>query len=98
MQYNGTRNIVDGTWVRRWSNRKTRTLKCRLCSRGFLDKQKASIDKLSSTASRLSHRLALSLAVQWELCIEAWDISTAFLLEVPRSRCSCARPWLRGAL
>ena len=73
------RNIVDGIWVRRWINRKSRLLKCRLCSRGFLDKQKTTIDKHSSTASRLSHRLALSMAVQWMLCVEAWDISTAFL-------------------
>ena len=50
-----------------------------MCGRGYLDKQKSFIDRHSSTASRLSHRLACSLMVQHDLDVEAWDISTAFL-------------------
>ncbi len=33
----------------------------------------------SSTASRLSHKMACSLAVTYNLDVQAWDISTAFL-------------------
>ena len=72
-------NRVDAIWVRRWKDRRKLLLKCRLCGRGYLDKQKASIDRHSSTASRLSHRLACSQAVIHELDIESIDISTAFL-------------------
>ena len=45
---------------------------------GFLDKQKLTIDRHSSTASRLSHRLAISLGVTHGLEMECFDISTAF--------------------
>ncbi len=54
-------------------------IKSRLCARGFLDKQKQDIMRHSSTASRLSHKMACSLAVTYHLEIQAWDISTAFL-------------------
>ena len=76
---NSGANIVDGIWVRRWIDRRNLKLKCRLVARGYLDKQRIEIDRHSSTASHLSHRLALSQAVQHDLVIEAIDISTAFL-------------------
>lgn len=72
-------NIVDAIWIRRWKNHARMQIKCRLCGRGYLDKQKQSIDRHSSTASRLSHRMAISQAVQHHLEIEALDISSAFL-------------------
>jgi hypothetical protein len=72
-------NTVDGVWVRKWADRKNKIVKSRCCSRGFLDRQKDTIDRHSSTASRLSHRMAVSLGVQHGLVIESLDISTAFL-------------------
>ena len=72
-------NIIDAAWVRRWKSRSESLSKSRLCGRGFLDRQKSHIDRHSSTASRLSHKLALSQAIQHNLSIEAFDIGTAFL-------------------
>ena len=72
-------NIVDAIWVRRWKDRSKLIIKCRLCGRGYLDKQKLAIDRHSSTASRLSHRLAISQSIIYELDVESIDISTAFL-------------------
>ena len=69
-------NVVDGTWVRRWKGNEVRS---RCCGRGFLDRQRQDIDRHSSTASRLSHRLAVSLACIHGLELEAIDISAAFL-------------------
>ena len=72
-------NIVDGTWVRRWKDKDKGIIRSRCCGRGFLDRQKNNIDRHSSTASRLSHRLAVSLATTFHLQPEAFDISAAFL-------------------
>ena len=72
-------NVVDGIWVRKWKNREKRIVKSRCCGRGFLDRQKTTVSRHSSTASRLSHRLLCSLAMQFELTLESFDISTAFL-------------------
>ena len=72
-------NIVDGTWVRRWKDKEKGIIRSRCCGRGFLDKQRSHIDRHSSTASRLSHRLAVSLATTFRLEPEAFDISAAFL-------------------
>ena len=78
-------NVIDCVWVRRWKATKlpdgsTRwDVKSRLCGRGFLDKQKFDIDKHSSTATRVSQRMALSFAVQSSFDVESWDISNAFL-------------------
>ena len=59
----------DGEWI----------VKSRLCARGFLDKQKTDILRHSSTATRLSHKLAVSLSIEYGYDCEAWDISTAVL-------------------
>jgi len=72
-------NVIDGIWVRRWKDRASCRLKSRLCGRGYLDRQKYAIDRHSSTASRLSHKLVCSQAVQHSLELEAFDITTAFL-------------------
>ena len=54
-------------------------VKSRVCSRGYLDRQKMRIDRHLTTASRISHRMALSMAIQHDLALSAMDISTAFL-------------------
>jgi len=72
-------NLVDAIWVRRWKNRAKRLLKSRLCGRGYLDRQKWYIDRHSSTASRLSHKILCSQCMQHNLEMMSLDISTAFL-------------------
>ena len=77
---------ISCTWVRKWKRthrgpdgKWLRKIKCRLCVRGFLDPQKAMLSKHSSTATRLSQKLLVSVAAlhSWE--IESWDVSSAFL-------------------
>ena len=80
----GKLNTIDGIWVRRWKQinedgRVRWIVKSRLCGRGYLDKQKFEIHRHSSTASRVSQRLAVSLCVTERLVMESWDISNAFL-------------------
>ena len=72
-------NRIDGTWVRKWLNRKLGTVKSRCCARGFLDRQKKYLNKHSSTASRLSHRLACAPGVQYALMLGSFDVKTALL-------------------
>ena len=67
-------NVIDMTWVRRWkhvfANGQWKSIiKSRLCGRGFLDSQKHLVQRHSSTASRLSQKIILSLKQQhdWEL-------------------------------
>ena len=79
-------NIIDGTWVCCWkkiyssSNQISWIIKSRMCGRGFLDSQKNSVMKHSSTASRLSQRMVASLyATEPDMVMETWDISTALL-------------------
>ena len=73
-------NTVDAVWVRKWVTRNPPVVKSRCCGRGFLDTQKSKIDRHSSTASVLSHRLGLTLtAQQLQWIMEAFDVSTAFL-------------------
>ena len=69
-------NTVDAIWVRRWVGD---TIKSRCCGRGFLDVQRQEIDRHSSTASILSHRLGMCLAAQYNWSACALDVSTAFL-------------------
>ena len=78
-------NIIDCVWGRRWKQAKLSDgatewqVKSRLCGRGFLDKQRFEVDKHSSTATRMSQRMALSIATQGEHDVQSWDISNAFL-------------------
>ena len=72
------------TWVRKWKwtvidGKRVRIVKSRLCVRGFMDPQKHKLTKHSSTASRLTQRLHVSICVQNDFAIESWDISVAFL-------------------
>ena len=73
-------NIVDGTWVRKWKKvGNSWIIKSRLCGRGFLDHQRFDIQRHSSTASRLSQRMILSIGQQLGFEFESLDVSNAFL-------------------
>ena len=72
-------NQVDAMGVRRWRSRRLKLVKSRLCGRGYLDRQRGSIDCHSSTAPRISHKLACSLGIQHRLVPISLDVSTAFL-------------------
>ena len=77
-------NVVDCVWIRKWKIKPT-LVKSRMCARGCFDKQKDMIDRHSSTASRLSQRMVLSLGMVEgflygdNIDTESLDISCAFL-------------------
>jgi hypothetical protein len=73
--------LVDATWVRKYKRLSSSSLKAksRLCARGFLDPQKQELPTRSTTATRLSQRLVLSLAATHNFDIRSWDVSGAFL-------------------
>jgi len=74
---------MDCLWVRKWKRKPTAKdpgeVKSRLVVRGFLDPQKRHVSRYSGTATRLSQRLLVSLAVEHDLDLEQWDIGNAFL-------------------
>ena len=73
--------LVDATWVRKFKRTADKKLKAksRLCARGFLDPQKQELPTRSTTATRLSQRLVLSMAACHKFNILSWDVSGAFL-------------------
>ena len=77
-------NVVDCVWIRKWKI-KGKMVKSRMCARGCFDRQKWLIEKHSSTATRLSQRLVVSLCMADGIIhgdnidVESLDISTAFL-------------------
>ena len=73
--------LVDATWVRKFKRTANKTLKAksRLCARGFLDPQKEELPTRSTTATRLSQRLVLSVASTRSFSVRSWDVSGAFL-------------------
>jgi len=73
--------LVDATWVRKFKRTANKTLKAksRLCARGFLDPQKEELPTRSTTATRLSQRLVLSVASTHSFSVRSWDVSGAFL-------------------
>ena len=73
------RNKIDGTWVRRWKTRNPPVIKSRCCGRGFLDVQRKDVNRHSSTASIISHRLAITYTAINHWTMEGFDVSTAFL-------------------
>ena len=82
-QPDGTKvdNEIDAIWIRKWKRLPDGTyiIRSRLCSRGFLDRQKTEVMTRSTTATQLSQRMVLSLSVIFGLTFESWDISGAFL-------------------
>ena len=73
--------VVDCTWVRKFKRMSdgSRKAKSRLCARGFLDPQRYDMPTRSTTATRLSQRLVLSMCTLYNMTMESWDISGAFL-------------------
>jgi hypothetical protein len=71
----------DAIYIRKWKKMPngTRIVKTRLCARGCLDRQKHLIPTRSTTATRLSQRLIVSLSVLLGFSLESWDVSGAFL-------------------
>ena len=77
-----TTRPIDAVWVRRWKKDPSTgkyTIKSRLCIRGFLDPQKSLVSTRSTTATRLSQRLLLSISALMGFEIESWDVGVAFL-------------------
>ena len=71
---------IDAVWVRRWKlSNGVWIVKSRLCIRGFLDPQRHLVSTRSTTASRLSQRLVLSISALMGFTIESWDVGVAFL-------------------
>ena len=73
--------IVDAVWIRKWKRMPdgSRKVKSRLCARGCFDTQKDLLSTRSTTATRLSQRLLVSLSVNEDFDNESWDVSGAFL-------------------
>jgi Reverse transcriptase (RNA-dependent DNA polymerase). len=78
-------NIVDAVWVRKWKRNPDGTykIKSRLCARGFLDRQVPHLTTRATTSTKLSPKLILSLSVIFDLKLETWDVSGAFLKGFP---------------
>ena len=74
--------VIDATWIRKWKRYPDGRLrvKSRLCARGCFDKQKDLLSTRSTTATRLSQRILVSMsAIHDDGDLESWDISGAFL-------------------
>ena len=73
--------VVDATWVRKYKLMPCGKMKAksRLCARGFLDPQKQELPTRSTTATRLSQRLILSVASTHDFVLASLDASGAFL-------------------
>ena len=54
-------------------------MKCRLCVRGFLDRQRNDMDRYSGTSTRWGQRTVVAVAVQQGWNIASLDIAMAFL-------------------
>ena len=54
-------------------------MKCRLCVRGFLDRQRDDMDRYSGTSTRWGQRAVVATAVQRNWNIASLDIAMAFL-------------------
>ena len=72
---------IDGVWIRekkRYTGGELR-LKSRMCARGNLDSQKQQLTMRPTTATKLSQRLAVSVAARKNLKVESLDVGRAFL-------------------
>ena len=54
-----------------------------VCVRGFLDRQVKHLATRATTATKLSQKLIDSLSVIFDLELETWDVSGAFLKGFP---------------
>ena len=73
--------IIDAVWVRKYKRMPDGKMKAksRLCARGFLDLQKQELPTRSTTATRLSQRIVLSVASTHDFILASLDVSGAFL-------------------
>ena len=72
---------IDGVWIRKKKRYPGGELKMksRMCARGCFDSQKHQLTTRSTTATKLSQRLAVSTAARKNLKLESLDIGGAFL-------------------
>eukprot|EP00971_Amphidinium_carterae_P349209 6490899-Amphidinium_carterae.1 len=73
--------VMKCVWIRKWKTlmNGTRIIKSRLCVKGFMDSQLPYLSTHASTATRISQKFILSLAVNKKWQVRLADISTAFL-------------------
>ena len=73
--------FVDAIWVRKYKRMPSgaRQVKSRLCARGCFDDQRSLLTTRSTTATRLSQRMLLSISANEDFDVESWDIGGAFL-------------------
>ena len=73
--------IIDAVWVRKYKRMPDGKMKAksRLCARGFVDRQKQERPTRSTTATRLSQRIVLSVASTHDFILASLDVSGAFL-------------------
>ena len=74
-------NVLSSRYVLTWKRQPDggRLMKCRLCVRGFLDKQRFDMDRYSGTSTRWGQRAVVATAVQNQWGIASLDIAMAFL-------------------
>ena len=78
--------IIDAKWVLKWKFRgETRTIRARLCLRGFKEHGADHLSNYSATASRLSQRLLVSETVLRDWQLASTDVPKAFLQGVTYS-------------
>ena len=72
--------VIDARWVRKWKKLADgkKKVKSRLCARGCLDRQKDLLTTRSTTATRLSQRLLLSLAATFDMEVEVLGSSSKY--------------------
>ena len=75
------RNVLSSRYVLTWKRQPDggRLMKCRLCVRGFLDRQREDMDRYSGTSTRWGQRAVVATAVQRGWNIASLDIAMAFL-------------------
>ena len=73
-------NIIDTRWVHKWKIIDgKRSIKSRLCARGFKDRDGDTLETSASTATRWAQRLVISTAVNHGWTIMIADVKCAFL-------------------
>ena len=73
-------NPIPSRWVNVFKRKQgKRIVRCRLCLKGFAEKNAHTLQTASPTASRISHRLVYSRAAERGWPIWSIDVSSAFL-------------------
>ena len=71
--------VIDARWVRKWKRMTdgARKVKSRLCARGCFDSQKDALSTRSTTATRLSQRLLMSVSATLLHRTSVWSRGTS---------------------